>query len=58
MIPLDEVLEELHELKPDVEKIKSLIEEIKLSYPKSNPPLKMVVKRIHWLNQAIENVVT
>ena len=58
MIPLDQVLEELHKPVPDVEKVKSLIEKIKLSYPRSKPPLKMVVKRIDWLNQAIENMVT
>ena len=58
MIPLDQVLWELRKPVPDVEKIKYLIERIKLSYPRSNPPLKMVAKRIDWLDQAIENMVT
>ena len=58
MIPLDQVLEELKKPVLDVEKIEYLVERIKLSYPRSKPPLEMVVKRIGWLNQAIENVVT
>ena len=58
MIPLDQVLEELHKPVPDDEKVKSLIEKIKLSYSRSNPPLKLVFKRTNWLNQATESMIT
>jgi len=46
---------ELQKPSPNIKKkVKSLIVGIKSSYPKSEPPLRLVVKRIGWLNQARE----